>query len=83
MYNLKFDSWSLHGCAGVVTQVNQILCGIPEAKAYCNSQWSAILVSVLPSILLTVWQQVVLPLLFYWYAFLSRHTCTVLKFLQL
>jgi hypothetical protein len=60
--------------AGVVTQINQILCGIPELKAYCNSRWSGILVSVLPPILLSVWQQVVLPLLFYWYgAYLQPH----------
>lgn len=52
--------------AGVVTQVNQIICGFPEMKVYCDSRWSNFAVSVLPSVLLSVWQQLVLPLLFYW-----------------
>eukprot|EP00884_Botryococcus_braunii_P001498 jgi/Botrbrau1/11349/Bobra.0038s0106.1 len=63
--------------AGVVTQVNQILCGIPEAKNYCNSRWSGILVSVLPSILLSVWQQVVLPLLFYCFVLLEGRSVSL------
>jgi hypothetical protein len=59
----------LHLGTGTVTQLNQVICtGSNTGKFtwYCATNMSKFVVAVAPPILLSLWQQMVLPVLFYW-----------------